>query len=93
MQALRDLHRLVDEKRSSFWAAKVSEQANARSTWRTINNILCRHEPVTSSTTLNADSFAKFFAKIIDGIRAATDGAPAASFRESSSNTVFPSFQ
>ena len=43
---------LEERKRNDFWAAKVSEQTNARGTWRVINNILCRDEPQTSSTTL-----------------------------------------
>ena len=44
---------------------------NARSTWKTINNILCRDEPETSSTTLTAHSFAESFAKKIEGFAVA----------------------
>ena len=84
---------LEERRRGDFWTAKVSEQTNVRGTWRVINNILCRDEPKSSSTALSADAFADFFAKKIDDIRAATDGAPTPTFRDRSSGAALRSFQ
>lgn len=91
LKSLRNSHDLVDEKRSSFWRTKVSEQSNARQTWKVIDNILCR-EKLKNITSLTADTFAEFFHKKVTDIRAATEGSEKPSFSDNTSGCELLSF-
>jgi hypothetical protein len=64
-----------------------------RALWRTIDNILCRNEKLTSSTTrITANEVANFFDKKVNDIRAATDGGPLAEFVDASNNKQLLNF-
>ena len=76
IQALHDMHKLVDRKRTIYWRAKVGEQSNARTTWRIINNILCKEQTKLNAPSLSAVIFADYFDTKIGNIRSATEGAP-----------------
>ena len=92
IQALHDLHKLVDKKRTNFWRAKVGEQPNARATWRVVDNILCRERTKPNAPSLSADVFADHFDTKIEDIRSATDGAPPPTYIGCSPNVDFQSF-
>ena len=95
IQSLRTLHQLVENKRCQYWKAKIDSQPDPRALWRTIDNILCRGEELTSSATRarpTANEFADFFDKKVNDIRAATDGGRQAEFVDASNIEQLLSF-
>ena len=64
IQSLRTLHRMVENKRCQYWKTDIDSQHNPRALWRTIDDILCCDEKLTSSaTSITANEFADFFDK------------------------------
>ena len=93
IRALHDLHQLVDEKRATFWRRKVSDQPNARATWKVIDNILCRERVKSNAPSLTANVFADYFDKKIEDIRLSTEGAPLPKYTTCASDIDFRSFK
>ena len=89
---MHDMHKLVDRKRTIYWRAKVGEQSNARTTWRIIDNILCREQTKSNTPSLSAVIFADYFDTKIENIRSATEGAPAPTYTDCSPNVDLQSF-
>jgi hypothetical protein len=70
----------VEAKRCGYWKAKVATQTNPRELWRSINVVLCRQIAPPVDKKLTASDLADFFDSKVSGIRAATEGAPAAKY-------------
>jgi len=75
LQSLRDLHKLVDRKRSDYWRSKIESETNARELWRAVDATLCPDRPADVNPTRTANDLADFFESKVASIRTATDGA------------------
>jgi hypothetical protein len=72
---------MVENKPCQYWKAKIDSQPNPRALWRTIDDILCRDEKLTSSAmSITANEFADFFDKKVNDIRAVTYGGASPEF-------------
>jgi len=92
INALRDYHKLANNKRSSFWKCEVSDASNARQAWKTIDRILCRDNSVSLTPSISANDLSDYFVKKINGIRETTEGAGSPFYESNFSGVELLSF-
>ena len=77
LRQLGDKRKLFQSKESSYWTAKINNDANnSHSLWNCINNLLHRSAPSPSlQSDLTAKNLSDFFCHKISAVRASTAGA------------------